>query len=425
MERKENALVNIIKTSFDKLDKWYFDTDLGNLRHESGNFFSIDGIEVKTTWESVSEWRQPIINQAEVGYLGIITRVIDDVLYFLMQAKIEPGNIDHVQISPTLQATKSNYTRAHGGNGQIYLHYFQDRKSNLVLIDQLQSEQGARFLKKRNRNIVILTENEIVHDENYAWLTLAQIKRLMNHDNIVNMDTRTVISGIPIELKENTQGSWHTFDEILAWFTNAKQSEDLTVEKVPLESLREWTRTSDVIEHKDKKYFRVIPVEVNIGGREVQRWCQPMIEPLQEGLIAFLIKRINGRIHFLVQAKLECGNLDVMEMAPTVQCLTGNYQDSGDNDIEFLDNVLSAPKDKILINSLQSEEGGRFYREQNRNVIVEVDTDFPLEVPEKFIWMTLSQLSTFIKFNNYLNIQARSLVSLIDLQAFQTWEESR
>ena len=37
-----------------------------------------------------------------------------------------------------------------------------------------------------------------------------------------------------------------------------------------------------------------------------------------------LLKKINGILHFLVQAKLECGNLDVFELAPTVQCLTGN-----------------------------------------------------------------------------------------------------
>ena len=34
-----------------------------------------------------------------------------------------------------------------------YLEYFQNVKPHQVLLDQLQSEQGARFLKKRNRNI--------------------------------------------------------------------------------------------------------------------------------------------------------------------------------------------------------------------------------------------------------------------------------
>jgi len=74
---------------------------------------------------------------------------INGILYFLMQAKIEPGNINAVQLSPTLQATKSNYTQVHKGNVPLYLSYFlEERKDVTILLDQLQSEQGARFLKK-------------------------------------------------------------------------------------------------------------------------------------------------------------------------------------------------------------------------------------------------------------------------------------
>ena len=62
---------------------------------------------------------------------------------------------------------------------------------------------------------------------------------------------------------------------------------------------------------------------------------------------------------------------------------------------------------------MQSEEGGRFFREQNRNMIVEVDESFSLEVDDKYCWMTLNQMLRFIEFNNYLNIAARSLLAAI------------
>ena len=121
-----------------------------------------------------------------------------------------------------------------------------------------------------------------------------------------------------------------------------------------------------------------------------------------------------GIYHFLVQAKVEAGNFDILELAPTVQCLTGNYR-TGENEyfVPFLDEILNAEKDQIWYSALQSEEGGRFYREQNRNMIIEVRPDFPVQVPENYCWMTLNQLSTFIKFNNYLNIAARSLISAV------------
>ncbi len=195
IKRGESTQINIKQIRFNEMDKWYTDSNDGSIRHISGNFFSIEGVRILTNWRKVQEWCQPIINQPEIGILGIITKEINGILYFLMQAKIEPGNINNIQLAPTLQATKSNYEKVHGGDSPAYLEYFTSENSE-VLVDQLQSEQGARFLKKRNRNIIILVEEEIEVYENYCWLTLGQIKKLLRNDNIVNMDSRSIISCI-------------------------------------------------------------------------------------------------------------------------------------------------------------------------------------------------------------------------------------
>ena len=89
--------------------------------------------------------------------------------------------------------------------------------------------------------------------------------------------------------------------------------------------------------------------------------------------------------------------------------LSGNEEGA----LPFLDYVLTASSDQIVFDSLQSEEGGRFFREQNRNMIVVAGDEIPIELPSNYIWMTLNQLNTFLEFNNYLNIQARSLISAI------------
>ena len=113
-QRNREVDVRVEKIPFDRLKMWHSDPD-GSIRHDSGRFFSIVGIDVTTDYGTNNHWRQPIILQPEVGYLGILTKEIDGVLYCLMQAKIEPGNVNCVQISPTLQATKSNYSRIHSG----------------------------------------------------------------------------------------------------------------------------------------------------------------------------------------------------------------------------------------------------------------------------------------------------------------------
>ena len=440
-DQNNRVKVSINKIRFDQLDQWNVNNEEGNIRHQTGKFFSIDGIRVKTNWANVPEWDQPIINQPEIGYLGFITKKIDGILHFLMQAKIEPGNVNYVQLSPTLQATRSNYSQVHHGKKPLYIEYFQRAKPRDILFDQLQSEQGARFLRKRNRNIIINVDEEVPVYDNFIWLTLGQIKDLMQFDNLVNMDTRTVISGIPFgsfdkdvvdfysflgcDRNEKSFGllflksaltkneALHSIDGIISFLTKLKSVNDLEVTTIPLGQLNHWVVSDDMIYHDDFKYFKIIAVDIEIGNREVAKWCQPLIEPAQEGLCAFIAKEINGLLHFAVQAKLECGNHDIVEFAPTVQCLTGNYRQTKEGALPFLDYVLKADPGQVVFDTLQSEEGGRFYREQNRNMIVIAGDEFPVKIPENYIWMTLNQLYVFLKFNNYLNIQARSLIAAI------------
>ncbi len=444
-EKNEQVHVNIRQVPFKDLRHWHLDQYNGNLVHDSGKFFSIEGIRIKTNWGKVPQWEQPIINQPEVGFLGIIAKKFNGILYFLMQAKIEPGNLNVVQLSPTLQATRSNYTQVHRGKKPLYLEYFNGEKKVKILLDQLQSEQGARFLKKRNRNMIIeIGEHEDlpVYD-NFCWLTLGQIKAFLQYDNLVNMDTRTVISGIPfgeypsdvldfyemLASGSNAEDGrkmgmllsmlerdrhLHSVDDIISWITRNKSFYDLEVDRIPLNSVNKWMTGSEEIFHEEKKYFSVIGVNVEIGNREVQSWDQPLIKAAQEGIIAFIVKKINGIFHFLVQAKLEAGNFDIIELAPTVQCLTGNYR-KGQNeyDVMFLEEVINAKPEQIWYSTFQSEEGGRFFKEQNKNMIIEMGDEFPVELPQNYIWMTLNQLKVFIKYNNYLNIAARSLIAAL------------
>lgn len=432
-QRNREVKVDVQLIPFDRMEGWRVDEN-GSLRHNSGKFFSIEGIHVETDYGETPSWDQPIINQPEVGYLGILTKEIDGVLYFLMQAKIEPGNVNCVQISPTLQATKSNYTRVHKGKKPAYLDYFVNVKPENVLLDQLQSEQGARFLRKRNRNIIIKVDEEVELLPDFRWMTLGQIKHFMAEDNMVNMDTRTVLSGIDFTdylspltssaqmsdfgrslLKSQQAGSGqYTMRQLLSWLTGLKARYDLVVKVKPIDLLQGWHRSDSEIANYNGKYFRVIGVRVSISNREVTSWCQPLVQPMQQGLCAFIIKQIGGVWHFMVQAKMECGNYDVLELAPTVQCLTGSIPKDPKLRPDFYDYVANASDELIIYDVLQSEEGGRFYREQNRNMIVVADEDFPEELPERYRWMTLGQIYQFLKFNNYINIQARSLLSALN-----------
>lgn len=388
--QNEEVVSNIMQIPISELRGWSYRDD--RIRHNSGKFFSIDGIHIKTNYRNTPEWDQPIINQPEIGFLGFIVKKFNGVLHFLLQAKIEPGNLNIVQLSPTLQATRSNYTRVHGGKAPTYLEYFNGEKDVLILVDQLQSEQGARFLHKRNRNIIVEVgeDEELEVKEGYIWASLGQIKELLRYPNVVNMDSRTVISCINFGsysehslrlldavkrmngihsskpdsfLYSVLSGDNHLneLQDIIQWITSLKFKYELDVTPIGISEMKNWIYDGDTIHHESGKYFDVMGCRVEIGNREVVSWDQPMVRSAQEGLMGFIVKKINGIYHFLVQAKLESGNFDIVEMAPTVQCLTGNYR-KGKNEytIPYLEQILNAPKDKIWYSSYQSEEGGRF-----------------------------------------------------------------
>jgi len=406
-EKKKIGHFNVKEIPFSELDQWHFNIGFTkhSLQHDSGKFFRIDGVRVKTNFGSLAQWDQPIINQQEIGILGILTKVFNGTRYYLMQAKMEPGNVNILQLSPTIQATKSNFSQVHKGKLPAYLKYFIDRSKSNIIIDQLQSEQGGRFLRKRNRNMIIEVEDDIEILDNFFWLTLTDIKQLLQIDNFVNMDARSVISTIPIT--DKLDNGHYTKKDLMSWYIDQKVKYELEIKKIPLSRLRNWKIEEGSIYQNDR-FFSIIGVKVEIGNREVASWSQPMIKDSNIGLIGFIKTKIDGIYHFLVQTKVMPGNIDIIDLSPTIS--VSNYKYFLDKEIKpkFFDYFMGNSPAKILYDTLQSEEGGRFYHFQNRNMIIEIEDK--LDIPENYTWLTLNQIMEFMP-RGMFNVEARNLIS--------------
>jgi len=424
----------------DELSGWYTDAETGNIRHQSGKFFTVEGLEVHVADSYFGQWSQPIIRQPEIGILGTVVREIDGVLHFLMQAKVEPGNPHGLQLSPTVQATRSNYTGVHRGRSVPYVEYFRDATDRHVLVDVRQSEQGSWFYQKRNRNMVVEVTEDIEVLDGFRWLTLGQIHQLLAMDDVVNMDSRTVLACMPFTgpgLADRFTGrdvdrvgdgfagallrscstdarARHTMDENLSWITEARVRHQVTSRRIHLPEVKGWHRDSEKISHERGLYFDVIGVRVTANGREVTGWDQPMIRPRGTGIIAFLVKNIDGVLHALVHARVEAGYFDVVELGPTVQCTPENYVGMPSAAApRFLHEVLrSGGGRRVRYQTTLSEEGGRFFYALNRYQIIETELDVAPDDPD-YRWMTVHQLTELAKHSHYLNIQARSLVACL------------
>lgn len=433
--RSEGLKVNIKKIDFSYNGFWYYDQEDGYIRNKNNSFFQLAGYQEIEDDRIINE--QPIIIQDEIGYLGIICKKINGTLNFLMQAKIEPGNVNKIQISPTIQATKSNFTRKHGGNTPPYLDYFINASNYEIIVDQIQSEQSSRFYKKRNRNIIIYLEDEELEIlESHMWMTLGQIKELMKIDNLVNMDTRTVLSCIPFKRSNCKQMEIEEMEKYFydkALFKSIFESESEEVlhklfsrindckmyrkessRLVPLKSMKSWRIGKKEISCKAPYDFKIIYCYIEIEGREVKYWEQPLVEANGIAILGIFTSVEQGIRKFLVRVKPEIGCFDSAEVGPIVQLEPTNPRNCL-NKVERLFLKKLEDKKGILKDVILSEEGGRFYHEQNRNVIIEIESDEIQKLPSDYFWLDFSTLNRLVQFNNYLNIQLRNLLSLLDI----------
>jgi dTDP-4-dehydro-6-deoxy-alpha-D-glucopyranose 2,3-dehydratase len=408
---------SVDRIAFADLDGWSFEPDTGNLVHHTGRFFSVEGLHVTVGEGAIQDWQQPIIVQPEIGILGILAKEFDGVLHFLMQAKMEPGNRNLLQLSPTVQATWSNYTKVHGGTDVKYLDYFTRPDTVRVVADVLQSEHGSWFLQKSNRNMIVETDDDVSAGEDFCWLTLGQIGELLRRSNVVNMDARTVLACIPIA--DTDAAALHSDTDMLSWFTAERSRQDILARRIPLNQVAGWTRGATSIDHIRGEYFQVVAVAVGAGSREVTGWTQPLFKPVETGVSAFVVRQFDGVAHVLVRARVEGGFLDTVELGPTIQC-TPKYSAelTAAARPPFLDLVLDADPAQILYEAVHSEEGGRFLNAESRYLFIDADeSQAPSQPPAGYQWVTPGQLNFLVRHGHYVNVQARTLLAVINAGA--------
>ena len=438
-EETSHLRMEVAPARLDDITPWRADPATGDIVHDSGHFFRITGLE----WDApageaaprVGVRTQPIIDQPDIGVLGLVVARHGGRLHVLVQAKAEPGNCNGVQISPTVQATRSNYTRVHGGSAVPYLSWFHRAESRgRVLIDVLQSEQAAWFYQKRNRNIVVLVDDpdEVEVLPGFRWVALEDLYRLLLEADLVNMDTRTVLSCLPLHsiggwiepelgadepLASTVRRSLHPeaeaalgYEDLLSWITCRRSRPAPRTQLVPLSAVGpDWEQSSTAIRHVGRREFDVVGVRVTAHGREVHEWRQPLLAPCGESLAACFATAVSGVLHLLVRLVPSPGYRERVELGPAVQhSVAGGEPDGSDPLLEL---VLSSPPEHVLFDSMLSEEGGRFLHARTRYLIVEVLDTKCIPLPDDCRWVTLRQLGRLLQHSYYVNVEARTLVA--------------
>jgi dTDP-4-dehydro-6-deoxy-alpha-D-glucopyranose 2,3-dehydratase len=181
----------------DDVGGWSRDAQ-GNVRHKSGQFFGVEGVRIESgDLREVASWEQPIYTQPEGGILALIAREsAGRGVEFLLQAKAEPGNIDVLQLCPTIQSTWSNIRRAHAGKRPPMVEVLTAETGVRIVYRAEHNEEGGRFWRKSNENIVAFLDDESVIETDmtmFCWSSLSQIKELALIDNVISPFVKTIL----------------------------------------------------------------------------------------------------------------------------------------------------------------------------------------------------------------------------------------
>ncbi len=414
---RRNAAFSVKEITLEQATDWLFEN--GMIHHSSHRFFNIIGIKHNDFDNHVRY--QPLIEQREIGTLGFLWRSSNGIPELLVHAKIEPGNTGVVQIAPSCQATESNADRVHGGEIPPFSELFDTNEVD-VISSTLQSEQGSRFLGKLNRNVLASLKTDLpLNSPIHKWVPVDELLKMLTDEYLLNTDARSVLVCSDWEKlvarKPFTSDNSLLSRELATSFSHEGLFESVKKVKkritqlrkkiapptvISLRELPEYSITNYGIYPKNKKPFAVKYIDVQTAYREVKRWNQPIIESAGTGKIDLTCARIDGVLHFLFKPITEPGLLHKVELSTSEAIEPG--EDLHNKKEERI-------KGKILIQSWQSDEGGRFYHDKSLYRIIDAGNAY--SVPDEWTWLSLKQVKYFLDEGGWLTNEARSALSLL------------
>ncbi len=201
---------------------------------------------------------------------------------------------------------------------------------------------------------------------------------------------------------------------ILSWLEEKRKNCAIQAEEVGINGLDKWKvdPKTGIVSHDSGKFFSLIGVKVNGAmNREVSSWTQPMMKQQECGILGLLTKKINGIRHYLLYAKYEPGNTHKIQLSPTLQATESNLNlVHGGKKPRFAEYFENGGKGKVHTSVVSVEDGGRFYLKTNRNMIIEVPENEPLDLTDEYIWVSSAQLKKLLKVDNAVNSLVRSIL---------------
>lgn len=378
----------------------------GALSHVSGGFFSVVGVQF-----DAAEREALFLYQPQSAINGLLTCVREGRRYFLLQARAEPGNLGCAQYGPTLQSTPANYLRLHGGRTSPYIDLFtRFHPAVRILHDSMQLDLGGRYLFKSKRVIVAECPAEYPAEEGFIWVGADVVSQAVACPTFLNTDLRALLAVCPWDAEGGERGCTPVSHHVAASMRLPPRASAIArvlgglgagiapYRLVEIPRLQDWRVTDSGIVGQaahceiDVGYFHV-----EARRREVAAWQQPLIVSRTPGHARLACRIVDGVFEVLVTVGAEAGLQTGRAVLPSLLRYPGAAQ------------ADPPPCGTVLLQTTESDEGGRFYRNASTYEIVLAPPGHEADG----IWLRVSEVKRLLALSNVCAIQLRCLVSFL------------
>jgi oxidase EvaA len=387
-----------------EMASWHFSD--GALSHRSGGFFSVAGVQLEG-----EQIRQAIfLYQPQSAITGLLTSLIGGERHFLLQARAEPGNIAHAQFGPTVQSTPANYLRAHGGKASPYIELFTTHQSQIqVLHDSMQLDYGERYLFKSKRLIVAQCDPDIPVEAGFVWVPVHLISELVAQSNFSTFDLRSLLAMCdwfgpqedtlwPMTLAVRLGLQQPIRSDVMGDVFNLLQGNICKYRFCDISAMTNWlVSDTGLVEHQALQGIEVGYYHVEVRGREVAQWNQPLVSSKTDGHASLLCRMVDESLEVLVRVQAETGLQTGKALLPSYLRYPGTTADS------------PPPQGKILLQTTESDEGGRFFCDTSHYELI-MDS---YGADSNGVWLRISELKFLLSKSNICSIQLRCLASML------------
>lgn len=235
-------------------------------------------------YQTAEDEKRYLIKQNHGALVALITAEHDGRRIALLSVRFEPGLIDKINFTSSIQSTPSNYRREHGGKSTPFIDIVQTpEKFGDILYDGEQYDWGEYYLLKKKRYLIVRLKNELPVPEGFVWVTFELLHKMLTMDNFITNDLRVALF---LLLHANANPiSLQAYPELTSTF-----------EKLPLN-----------LGTADSQGVRLKFFEAQTPNREVSAWIQPLLVPAEKMEIKLSFSTEGAKKVFAVQQRTQVG----------------------------------------------------------------------------------------------------------------------